>query len=177
MTTITSEELIQILDSKLQEKFELNLSPLNDTIIELKTKVDEAMEHVIFVNAKYDELLDRVERLEEEKELLQDENKVLKSSVQQLDQSMALLRQNFNDLEQYSRRECVEISGIPPSAWGEENVNNVVVKIAKLMDVEMGEEDISVCHRLPMSRRHDGRPNQQKIIAKFVRREIKEKFC
>ena len=90
MTTITSEELIQILDSKLQEKFELNLSPLNETIIELKTKVDEAMEHVIFVNAKYDELLDRVERLEKKK-LLQDENKVLKSSIQQLDQSMALL--------------------------------------------------------------------------------------
>ena len=82
MTTITSEELIQILDSKLQEKFELNLSLLNETIIELKTKVDEAMEHVIFVHAKYDELLDRVERLEKEKELLQDENKVLKSSVQ-----------------------------------------------------------------------------------------------
>ena len=44
------------------------------------------------------------------------------------------------------------------------------------MDVEMGEEDISVCHRLPMSRRHDGRPNQQKIIVKLVGRKIKEKF-
>ena len=89
---------------------------------------------------------------------------------------MALLRQNFNDLEQYSQRECAEISGIPPSVWGEENVNNVVVKIAKLMDVEMGEEDISVCHRLAMSRRHEGRPNQHKIIVKFVRRDIEEKF-
>ena len=47
-----------------------NLSPLNETIIELKTKVDEVMEHVIFVNAKYDELLDRVENLEKEKEFL-----------------------------------------------------------------------------------------------------------
>ena len=47
MTTITSEELIQILDSKLQEKFELNLRPLNETIIELKTKVDDAMEHFL----------------------------------------------------------------------------------------------------------------------------------
>ena len=156
MTTITSEELIQILE--LNYKKSLNL--IYETIIKLKTKVDEAMEHVIFVNTKYDELLDRVERLEKEKELLQDKKKVLKSSVQQLDQSMALLRQNFNDLEQYSRRECVEISGIPPSVWGEEKVNTVVVKIAKLMDVEMGEKDISVCHQLPMSRRHDGRPNQ-----------------
>ena len=41
---------------------------MNGTIIELKTKLDEAMEHVTFVNAKYDELLDRVERLEKEKE-------------------------------------------------------------------------------------------------------------
>ena len=46
---ITSEELIQILDSKLQEKFEVNFSPLNENIIELETKVDEAMEHVTFV--------------------------------------------------------------------------------------------------------------------------------
>ena len=67
MTTITSEGLIQILDSKLQEKFEFNLRPLNETIIELKTKFDEAMEHVIFVNAKYDELLNKVERLEKKR--------------------------------------------------------------------------------------------------------------
>ena len=106
---------------------------------------------------------------------MQDENKVLKCSVQQLDQSVALLRQNCNDLEQYSGRECVEITGIPPPVWGEENVNDMVLKIGKLMDVEIGKEDISVCHRLPISRSHDGRPNQQKII-KFVRREIKEKF-
>ena len=140
MTTITSEGSIQILNSKLQEKFELNLRPLNETIIELKTKVDEAMEHVIFVNAKYDELLNKVERLGKEKELLQDENKVLKCSAQQLDQSVALLRQNYNDLEQYSWRECVEITGISPPAWGEENVNDMVLKIGKLTDVEIAKE-------------------------------------
>ena len=47
MTTITSEGLIQILDSKLQEKFELNLRPLNETIIELKTKWQKAKQQRI----------------------------------------------------------------------------------------------------------------------------------
>ena len=78
---------------------------------------------------------------------------------------MALPRQNYNDLEQYSRRECVEITGISSPVWGEENVSDVVITMAELMDVEMCEDDISVC-----------RPKQQRIIAKFVRKEIKEKF-
>ena len=50
---------------------------------------------------------------------------------------MALPRHNYNDLKQYSRRECVEITGIPSPVWGEENVNDVVIKIGELMDVEM----------------------------------------
>jgi hypothetical protein len=67
MTTITTEDLISILDEKLEEKFEQNLSPLNSTILELKAKVEDAMEHVIFANAKYDELLERVDKMEKEK--------------------------------------------------------------------------------------------------------------
>ena len=65
---------------------------------------------------------------------------------------MALPRQNYNDLEQYSRRECVEITGIPSPVWGEENVSDVVITMAELMDVEMCEDDISVCHVDPNNR-------------------------
>ena len=78
MTAITTEDLIRILDEKLDEKFKQKFSPLNTTILELKVKVEDAMEHVTFVNAKYDELLERVEKLEKDKDLLEDENKVLK---------------------------------------------------------------------------------------------------
>jgi hypothetical protein len=60
------------------------------------------------------------------KRLIEDENKVLKNCIQQLDQSMTQLGQTYNDLEQYSRRECVGISGIPP-VWKEENLNDVQV--------------------------------------------------
>ena len=71
---------------------------------------------------------------------------------------------------------CIEITGIPPPVWGEENVIDMVLKIRKLMDVEIGKEDISICHRLPMSQSHDGRPNQQKIIVKFVRERSRKNF-
>jgi hypothetical protein len=176
MTTITTEDLIRILDEKLEEKFEQNFSPLNSTILELKAKVEDGMEHVIFVNAKYDELLERVDKMEKEKELIEDENKVLKNCIQQLDQSMTQLGQTYNDLEQYSRRECVEISGIPSPVWKEENLNDIATKIGELTGVKIREDDISVCHRLPQRRRQNDRNKQQRIIVKFVRRDMKDKF-
>ena len=70
------------------------------------------------------------------------------------------------------RNYCYSIS----SMGRRKRANNVVIKIGELIDVEICEDDISVCHRLPVSRNHDGRRKQKRIIAKFVRREIKEKL-
>ena len=71
-------------------------------------------------------------------------------SVQQLERSVTTLDQTHNDLEQYGRRECIEISGIPAPGPGQsENVNAVVCNVGKLIGVDVKREDISVCHRLP----------------------------
>ena len=43
------------------------------------------------------------------------------------------LNEKIDELEQYSRRECVEIKGIPFSE--SENTDALVVKVAKLMNV------------------------------------------
>ena len=49
MTAINCDQFAKILDDKP--------SSLNSRIAELKKSVDEAMNHVEFVNGKYDELL------------------------------------------------------------------------------------------------------------------------
>lgn len=132
MSALTVEDLFKILDEKLEENFEKNVGPLNTAIHELKTQVEDAMEHILLVNAKYDELWERVDRLGKEDELIKEDNKVLKICLDQLDQSMIQLEQNCNDLEEYNRRDCVEISAIPPPVWNEENVTNVVIKMGEL---------------------------------------------
>ena len=69
MTAINCDQFAKISDDKL--------SPLNSRIAELKKSVDEAMNHVEFVNAKYDELLQMSKTTNDERKALQDENKIL----------------------------------------------------------------------------------------------------
>ena len=95
------------------------------------------------------------------------------------------MKDNINDMEQYSRRECCEITGIPETP--DEDTNDLVIKVGALMDIELDEDDISVSHRLPtpsyasrVAMASSSRPNhttiQPKIIVKFVRSETKELF-
>ena len=68
--------------------------------------------------------------------------------------------------EQYGRREIVRIFGVEEQTG--EDVYQRVVDVVKGTSVEIGERDISVCHRLP-ARGQSGKP----MIVKFVRRETK----
>ena len=79
-----------------------------------------------------------------------------------------------NDTEQYSRRECVEIQGIPVSEH--EDTNKIVVKVGELMGFEIKEDDISVSHQLSISSKYKGKKTVPPIIAKFVRRDVKERY-
>lgn len=109
------------------------------------------------------------------------ENKLLKEEVVKLRNELKIQRESTNDLEQYIRRDCIEISGIPEDPL--ENTNEIVIKVADLMGVEIDSSDISVSHRLPkkptsyssaVSR--DRRQRESKIIAKFVRRDVRDEF-
>ena len=174
--TINCDQLAKILDDKL--------SPLNSRIAELKKSVDEAMNHIEFVNAKYDELLqmmktsnDERKALQDENKILQDENKILKATIHSIERSLESVTRANHDLEQYTRRECVEIRGIPVAATpSEEQTNNIVKDVGKLLGVDITENDISVRHRMPLSQERKGKPRPPAIIVKFTRRDVKDNF-
>ncbi len=65
----------------------------------------------------------------------------------------------LNELEQYGRRECLEISGVPPIEG--ENCEDITIKVAKAMGVDIGKDDIVASHRI---RKANGDPV---IISKF----------
>ena len=115
MPAINCDQFTKILDEKL--------NPLNSTISELKKSVKEAMSFLEFVNAKYEELLEMMKSSKEERKALKDENKLLhdekkifKATIRSIESSLESVTRANNDLEQYTRRECVEIRGIPVAA-------------------------------------------------------------
>ena len=55
--------------------------------------------------------------------------------------------EEINNVKQYSRRECVEIPGLPEEP--NENTNALAIKVASLMGLNFSEEDIFISHHLP----------------------------
>ena len=127
-------------------------------------------------------MLRHIKTSNEESKALLLENKVLKKTLQELEQKHTTLLQEINEKNQYDRRECLEIRGIPqPNDGSSESTDQIVKDIGKLVDVDITDQDISVSHRQPqwkqmsygkMPRRNDGPPP---IIVKFTR-NIKERL-
>lgn len=140
------------------------------------SKIEESME---FLSKKYDDLLSKIEVLETEKKVLVKDNETLKSDLKNLFHEMHLVKHNLNDMEQYSRRECLEIRGIPVQDQRNENTNDIVKNVGKLIGVDVSKSDISISHRLPKSRAsstNQGVQYNPSIIVKFVRRDVRDLY-
>ncbi|XP_028412579.1 uncharacterized protein LOC114535473 [Dendronephthya gigantea] len=79
------------------------------------------------------------------------------------------LEDEQENLNLYSRRDCLEFHGIPETP--DENTDELVKQIADLMAVEINPTDISTSHRLPSRR-----GIIPTIIAKFARRSTRDKL-
>ena len=143
------------------------------------------LKHVKFVDAKYDDLLKKMTKGEEDRKALWTENKTLKLAVQTLEKQHASLELQLrnhltesNEKNQYDRRECVEVRGIPQHATpSEENTNAIIIEVGKLIGVDILDNDISVSHRLPQAKSYKGKNvGLSPIIAKFTRRSVKERL-
>lgn len=155
------------LDSKASEG---NLS-LQDVITAINELSHEHKQSNIDFNKSYEVLNDKLDEntkiLKEQSdqvkeyldiiESLRIENKVLKEKVE-------LLESKMDEAEQYSRRNTIEIQGVPHD---NNNVLSTVKDVGKALDMEISESMIDICHSL---RKRPDSDEPAGIIVKFVRR-------
>ena len=165
MSAVTVQQFISILDEKL--------APFS-------VKMNEIVRSIEFINTKYEELETKLTSYEAKQNDLCNENQALALQLKQTTKELNDLKDVCNDLEQYSRRDCVEIRGVPLKPGlrsGEENTDRIVKKVAATVGVEIVEKDISISHRLKTSESYRGDKLQPPpIIVKFTRRVTKETF-
>ena len=101
---------------------------------------------------------------------LEKENKELKQRVMKLEDAA-------DQAEQYSRRNCLKISGVPENDASEESTDDLVIKLARAIDVDLSLQDIDRSHRLGKSESGDNaRPRPWDIVVKFATYRTRARF-
>ena len=136
MTQITREMLVDVLYSKLKEK----LKPIYESIGEVKASLK-------FLRDKYDPVDKHVGELEIKCQTVVQENTFLRAEVLRLSRSLDDVSNEIDNMNQYGRRDCCEISGLPVEHG--EDTNKLVINLGSQMGLNLTESDISVSHRLP----------------------------
>lgn len=149
----------EILDSnmkKLDAKIDKLISPITKSIS--------------IIQKEQADIKDRLRKLEDSNKNLEKDASDLKVKNQQLKNELAQLKDYCDDQEQYIRRECAEIHGVPASQH--EDTSDIVKKIGSLVGVHIHDNDISVSHRLKSKKNERCPP----IIVRFVRRSTRDKL-
>ena len=98
-------------------------------------------------------------------ETLKEDNIKMQNKVEILKEQPSENKLYLNKLDQYNRRNNIEIQGIPSSV-SDDALENKVIDIFKCLNITVQNKDIEGCHRL-------GKANPQNTIVRFVNR----KFC
>lgn len=122
------------------------LSTKVDSLMSIKETVDQIEASTTLISSQYDEILKKMDH--QSKEITALKKRVEKVEGNQNDDEICRLKKEMNNLEQYNRRQNMEIHGLPLSA--NENLLNKLNDIANKLELpELTEKDVEGLHRLP----------------------------
>ena len=112
----------------------------------------------------------RVEALEARCEQLEAVNAIRANTIDLLKEHTSMLEERLDRAEQYSKRPCLRIHGVPVAAKGTVETNEKVMKIVQDVHAEIkvpfNEKNIDRAHRVGQKLTKDGKTTQS-IIVKF----------
>ena len=147
------------IENQIKELFILNEETKNAQI-----KVTESLE---FFSNKFDEL-------ERENKKKNEKMKELKETINNLTEKNKSLSSDIDELEQYSRRNCLLLHGFQENE--NENTDDIVLKtMSEELNIEIKENDWDWTHRIGNRNRKDGK--LRAIIVKFTRYATRSKIC
>lgn len=126
---------------------------LVSSIQEIHNKFDQQAEVL-------NQLISKISTLEDENNKLREENCDLKLQM--------------DDQEQYTRRNCLEIHGLPEVNG--ENITAEVIKIGRAIGINISSDMIDNCHRLGRKGKNGNTSAIRGVIVKFLRNFDKEHF-
>ena len=97
-----------------------------------------------FFNTSFETMKVKMDNLEKETKTKAQQNDRLKSDSAKMTTEGSDLRSAIDNQAQYTRRECLEIRGVPVTSG--EDTNEIGKKIGTLIDVDINDTNISISH-------------------------------
>ena len=152
-----------------KQKYLAEINALKIEILELKKSQN-------FISCQYEDL-----KTEHNKLLLSNKNqdieiKSLKDHSMELTDKVLQDTEKIDAVEQYGRRQNLEMVGVPMEEG--EDTNKIVIEVAKLLQVELTPDQISTSHRLPTKRKQSSNELHPSppIIVRFISRDIRNRI-
>lgn len=162
-------ELKEELKAEMKSIVEQSVNRIRTQVNEIVEKVEKIEKSQTFISAKYDKLLETIQANKKQTQSIETKIKNHEERITNLyDRNYENLTA-LDDIQQYLRRDCIEIIGIPKLS--DDKPNQLVAELSTLIGVELDKADISTAHRLP-----DTKKTKNRIIVKFVRRDKREEF-
>ena len=159
------------LNSLTKDKLLEKALELKGILIQKQSEVDFS-HHLINILTKLDTVSEDLRNLKIELSEVKRNNKSLKNKVYDLeeyaddcDEHIFNLEKRMNKLEQYTRRENIEISGIAGNIH-HNDLDKTVVDLLDRINVKISTNDIEACHKLP------DKQNPNNVIVRFANRKI-----
>ena len=136
----------------------------------VSTDLDEIRKAVEFNDRNMEEVKKSIKSLTDDLKSQKSTTDDLKASTSKLSSELDVSTNKLDELEQYTRKNSLEIHGIPLEA--NMSCEEVVLEIAQAIDVDLESSDIEISHRLK------GKANMksQPIIVKFVSHKKKKEL-
>ena len=162
---------------QVKDLLKKELEPLHSKLETMSTESSESRTSVQLFSDKYDDLLKQIkqskEKLHQQRTDLSKTNSEvnnIKKDLLSMEEQIANACYEIEELGQYFRRDCLEISGI--KATSDCSAESIVQSVGKAIDVPVNEQDISIAHPIPSY----NAAAPPKIIVKFTRRSVRNTF-
>ena len=165
---IWKEEFLPSIKRELKSELEA----LRTSIKTLTARVDGIEKSQSFISEKYESVLKTLKSLNQttnnmlgkkDAELTKIADS-LAERANRVEQAVCRIDCAIDEVQQYSRRDCLEITGIP--ILPEERPKQLIKEIGALIDVNVDDVHLAAAHRLP-----DTKNVKHRLIVKFVHRD------
>ena len=124
---------------------------LQDNIIfqrnDLLQQNRDISKNLLEITSKIDSLAKKNEELTSHVSVAQNASKILQKALKTASSKLVELERQYHKLEQYTRRECLDFSGIPNSV-APKDLENFILRLLQEIGINFDKSRIVACHRL-----------------------------